>query len=330
MNVVGVDLGGTNMHIGVVDQRNRIIGRKGKKTRVEEGSRAVIDRLCLGINQACEDAGCRLSDITAVGVAAPGAMDIPRGIVLDAPNMAWRNFPLRDILRRRLRKPIVLDNDVNGAVWGEFCLGLKAAGARKTSAASKARPEDLLGVWVGTGVGGGLVIGGRLFHGQFFTAGEIGLTVLFPDGRKGRRTVEDWCSRTGMSRTIALRLKDHPKSMLRDLTNGTGKVTGSKQLAKAYAENDALAREVVHEAADLLGTAVANVVTLLSVGTVILGGGVTEALGSQFVDRVRTAFQRSVFPKRCAEARILMTRLKSDAGVLGAALLARRGDDRVA
>jgi glucokinase len=188
----------------------------------------------------------------------------------------------------------------------------------------------LLGVWVGTGVGGGLVIGGRLFHGQFFTAGEIGLTVLFPDGRKGRRTLEDWCSRTGMSRTIALRLNDHPKSMLRDLTNGTGKVTGSKQLAKAYAENDALAREVVHEAADLLGTAVANVVTLLSVGTVILGGGVTEALGSQFVDRVRAAFQRSVFPKRCAKARILMTRLKSDAGVLGAALLARRGDGRAA
>ncbi len=321
--VVGIDLGGTNMHIGVVDARNRIIGREGKKTKAHEGADAVIDRLCRGVNQACADAGCTLRDIAAVGIAAPGAMDIPRGIVLDAPNMRWRAFPLRDLLRKRLRRPIVLDNDVNGAVWGEFCLGAARSRRRQSALRNARRHDDVLGVWVGTGVGGGLVIDGKLFHGRFFTAGEIGLTVLFPRGDKGRRTVEDWCSRTGISRTIQLRMKENPKSVLYELTEGTGKVTGSKQLAKAYRAKDALAREVVHEAAQLLGIAIANVITVLSIDTVIIGGGVTEALGKPFVDRVRSGFKRNVFPKRCADARIVMTELMNDAGVLGAALLAR-------
>jgi glucokinase len=180
-------------------------------------------------------------------------------------------------------------------------------------------------VWVGTGVGGGLVIGGKLFYGEFFTAGEVGHTVLFPNAGKGRRTVEDWCSRTGMSRTILARLKEHPRSLLRELTEGTGKVTGSKQLARAYKGRDALARQVVHEAADLLGIGIANVVTVLAIDTVIIGGGVTEALGKPFVDRIRRSFQRNVFPKRCAEARIVMTELLDEAGLLGAALLARQG-----
>ena len=90
MKVIGIDLGGTNMQIGVVDSRNRIIGREGKKTKAHEGADAVIDRICRGVDQACDDAGCALRDIAAVGIAAPGAMDLPRGIVLDAPNMRKR------------------------------------------------------------------------------------------------------------------------------------------------------------------------------------------------------------------------------------------------
>jgi glucokinase len=321
MKVVGIDLGGTNMQIGVVDARNRIIGREAKKTKAHEGADAVIERLCRGVGQACVDAGCSLRDVAAVGIAAPGAMDIPRGIVLDAPNMRWRDYPLRDVLRKRLRKPIVLDNDVNGAVWGEYVLG--AARAIKRTRRGATSRDSVLGVWVGTGVGGGLIIDGKLFHGTMFTAGEIGLTVLFPNGPKGRRTVEDWCSRTGISRTIQSRLQDYPRCMLRTLTGGTGRLSGSKQLARAYRARDALTRKVVHEAAWLLGIAIANVVTLLSIDTVIVGGGVSEALGMPFVKCVRESFKRHVFPERCAKANLVMTALKDDAGLLGAALLAR-------
>jgi glucokinase len=319
--VIGIDLGGTNMQVGVVDGRNRLLGRAGKKTKAREGAAAVIDRIAAAVKLACDDAGVTMKSIAAVGIAAPGAMDMPRGIVLEAPNLRWNDFPLRDVLRRRLRRPVVLENDVNGAVWGEYCLG--AARPSRSKSAARHRNDDVLGVWVGTGVGGGLVFGGQLFHGSYFTAGEVGWCTLFPGGKKGRRTVEDFCSRTGMSRTILERIKRFPKSKLLDETEGTGEVTGSKQLARAYRAHDRLAMEVVNEAAHLLGIAIANYVTVLSVGTVVIGGGVTEALGKPYLDRISRSFRAHVFPRRCADARLVMTKLKDDAGVLGAAMLAR-------
>jgi glucokinase len=232
---------------------------------------------------------------------------------------------LRTILSKKLKRPVVVDNDVNGAVWGEFRLGA----ARPRASGKSNRPRralggnDVLGVWVGTGVGGGLVINGELFHGEFFTAGEVGWCTLYPGGKDGRRTVEDFCSRTGMARTIMQRIKDFPKSKLLDLTDGTGEVTGSKQLAKAFKARDRLAVEVVHEAADLLGIAIANYITVLSIDTVVVGGGVTEALGKPYLERIRRSFRTNVFPRRCADARLLMTELKDEAGIFGAALLAR-------
>jgi len=319
--VVGIDLGGTNMQIGVVDAKNKIIGREGRKTKAEQGSREVIDRIAKGVEKACENGGVSLKKIAAVGIAAPGAIDIPNGVVLEAPNLHWINLPLRDILQRKLGCKVVVDNDVNGAVWGEFRLGGGRLGNKKKAHAEGA--GDLLGVWMGTGVGGGLVINGKLFYGAFFTAGEVGHTVIHPEGGEGRATVEDFCSRTGMSRTIEARLKDYPKSMLRELTDGTGKITGSKQLAKAFKAGDDLAVDVVNKAADLLGIAIANWITVLAIDNVVIGGGVTEALGRPYISRIRASFKKHVFPKRCQKCRLVMTELKDDAGLLGAALLAR-------
>lgn len=319
--VVGIDLGGTNMQIGVVTAANKIIGRHRRKTLARDGHKKVIQRICEGVKVACDDAGVSLNDIAVVGIAAPGAIDIPRGIVLEAPNLKWRNLPLRNMLQTKLGRPVVVDNDVNGAVWGERHLG--AGRKSRISKSIQVEKGDVLGVWLGTGVGGGLVIGNQLFHGEFFTAGEIGQTVLFPNGKKGRRTVEDFCSRTGVSRTIQLRLSSYPKSLLHEITTGAGTITGSKQLAKAYRRKDKLAVEVVNEAADLLGIAIANWITVLAMNTVIIGGGMTEALGKSFVNRVRTSFKRNVFPNRCQNAKLLMTKLQDDAGLLGAALLAR-------
>lgn len=317
--IVGIDLGGTNMQVGVVDDRNKIRGRAGKKTKAKEGADAVIDRIAAAIDEACEYAGVTIRDIAAVGIAAPGAIDIPRGVVLEAPNLRWYDFPLRDVLRRKLKRPVVVDNDVNGAVWGEYRLGA----GRPQKGKRKPEGDDVLGVWVGTGVGGGLVINGKLFHGEFFTAGEVGWCTLFPDAEEGRRTVEDFCSRTGMARTILKRIKQFPKSKILELTDGTGEVTGSKQLSKAFKAKDPLAVEVIDEAAHFLGIAIANYITVLSIDTVVIGGGVTEALGKPYLDRIRKSFRKHVFPKRCADARLVMTELMDTAGIFGAALLAR-------
>jgi len=310
--IIGIDLGGTNMQFGLVDGSNGIVARSKKKTKATEGAEAVLDRLADGIHELCETHGCEMSDIGAIGIAAAGAIDIPRGVVLNAPNLRWYDLPLRDLLERRTRRPVVVENDVNGAVWGEYVLG-----------AGRDCDGDLFGAWVGTGVGGGLVIGGRIYHGDMFTAGEFGHVVIDAGAPRGRALVEDICSRTGMSRMIVSRLHSFPKSVLHELIDAGAGVTGSKTLKKAIDADDPLALEVVSHAAEVLGKAIGAVVTMLSLKRVVVGGGITEALGEPYLDRVRASFHDWVFPTQLRACEIVPTRLLDDAGLLGAALLAR-------
>lgn len=312
--VLGIDLGGTNMQFGVVDANGKVIGRAKKKTKAEEGLEKVIDRLVDGANDAAKEAKLTLEELQAVGIAAAGAIDTPNGVILESPNLGWRDVPFRDLLKKRLGRPVVLENDVNGAVWGEYLLG-----------GGKGR-GDCFGVWVGTGVGGGLVLNGRIYRGDFFTAGEVGHTVIDPHEPRGLGKLEERCSRTGMSRLILARLHAYPKSMLHEMIDRATGITGSKMLAKAYDAKDPLTVDVVHEAADLLGQAIANWVTVLALDTVIIGGGVTEALGKPYLDRIRASFEAWVFPDRCKKCKLLATTLLDDAGLLGAAMLAREAE----
>jgi glucokinase len=314
--VIGIDLGATHMQVGVVDARNTLHARLGARTRAGEGCDAVIACILQCVHNVCARADMRFSRIGAVGIAAPGAIDIPRGVVIDAPNLGWRDVPLRDVLCERLKCPVIVDNDVNAAVWGEARLG---AGRGH---------DDLLGVWVGTGVGGGLVLNGRLYHGPMFTAGEIGQTIIRPGGGTGSRTVEDFCSRTGMSRIIRRRLRRNRNSILHEMIDQETGITGSKQLAQAVRSKDALAIEVVDQAAFLLGVSIANWVTVLALKRVVIGGGVTEALGRGFLQRIRESFNQHVFPHSARlphGCELVMTALKADAGLLGAAMLACEG-----
>ncbi len=311
--VIGIDLGGTNMQVGIVRPGAKIVARANHKTLAAMGCEAVIERIVDAVREVCAVSGISIKRIGAVGLVAPGAVDIPRGVVLEAPNLNWQNIPLRSILRKRLNLPIVLDNDVNGAVWGEYKAGA-GQGAR-----------DLLGIWLGTGVGGGLILNGALYHGPLFTAGEVGQTTIMPDGKEHARTVEDFCSRTGMSRIIQRRLRRHPKSILHGLTDAVTRTTSSKSLATAYRRKDDLAVDVVDRAAYLLGIAIANWVTVLALNRVIVGGGVTETLGEPFLRKVRRSFDDHVFPPASRECQIVKTELEADAGLLGAAFLAREG-----
>jgi glucokinase len=310
--VIGIDVGGTNMQFGVVDAGNAIVGRAAAKTEAAEGLDHVLDNLVVGLEAACRAADLTPPDIAAVGVVAAGAMDIPNGIVLIAPNLGWHDVPLRDLLQQRIGRPVVLDNDVNGATWAEYHLG---AGDGQ---------GDALGVWVGTGVGAGLVLGRRIHTGDFFTAGEIGHTVIEPSGPPGRRTVEELCSRTGIRNVIGDCLADYPDSIIHDLIGADLNRLGTDQIKRAYERGDHLAVDVAHRAADLLGIAIADTVTMLAMRSVFIGGGITEALGEPYFNRVRASFLAEVFPDRCRDCRLVMTKLAADSGLLGAALLARQ------
>ena len=321
MVVVGIDLGGTNMQIGVLNAEGKVIGRCKRKTKSHEGRAEVVKRLVEGVQRALDEAKTPRDRLYAVGVGAPAVVDFDRGTVVKAGNLGWEDVPLREQLSAELRVPVALDNDANCAAWGEAQLG-----------AARGR-EHVLAVWVGTGVGGGLVLNGEIWRGPRLTAGEIGYVVLFPGGQPGMMTVEDICSRTGMVNAIRRLLPSYPDSVLhrliaekdaeRDPTKPVdqpGAITSS-MIAKAYEREDELTRKVVDKAAELLGGAIANIVTMLSIDTVVLGGGVTEALGDAYLSRVRKGFERSVFPPSLRKIEFVASTLNDDAGMLGAAML---------
>ncbi len=308
--VVGIDLGGTNVQIGVVSEGRKVLGRAKRKSKPEEGRDAVLGRIVDGVEEACKESRLKLSDIAGVGIGAPGAIDPDTGTVIEAVNLRWDNVPLAELLGKKLGKRVVVDNDVNVAVYGENKLG---AGENAS---------DLLGVWLGTGIGGGLILNGELYYGNFFSAGEIGHTTLFPGNPPGARSLEQNCSRTSVVERLAKLIRSNHKSVITSLVDGDLSQIKSKTIAKAYEMGDELTVEVVDNAANLVGVAIASVVTLLSLGRVVLGGGLTEALGDPLVDRVKKSVRTHVFPDKCKSVKVVGTKLLDDAGVLGAALIA--------
>lgn len=307
---IGVVVGAMSEGKGDKGGDPKVLGKAKKKTKADEGRDAVIERLVAGVNEACAAAKVKVADLAALGIGAPGAIDPTEGLVLEAVNLRWDNVPLAKILKDKLGVPVFLDNDVNAAVYGE-----NRCGAGDNS-------RDLLGVWAGTGIGGGLILNGSLYYGTNWTAGEIGHMVAMPGNQPGTRTLEQNTSRSSVvDRLTDLILSNH-KSIIPSLVDGDLSQVRSKVISKAYEAGDELTLEVVNSAAELLGTCIGGVVTLLSLGRVVLGGGLTEAIGQPFVDLVKKAARREAFPQRCREVKVVMTKLLDDAGVIGSALIA--------
>jgi glucokinase len=310
--VIGVDLGGTNIQAGVVNARHQVIARAKNKTHADNGKDTVVHRIIKTIEEAIEESKVKPSQITGVGIGAPGTIDAKKGIVRLAVNLRWNDFPLARELKAKLKMPVTLDNDVNVGAWGEY-----VAGAAKGQG-------DLLALFVGTGIGGGLVLNGQLYAGHYGTAGEIGHVILHADGALGRSTLENCASRTNIVRLLTDLIRaNHPSSLGKandpDLDN-----IRSKAIAEALDKKDPLTVEVVRQAAHYCGIAIANAVTLLSLSCVVVGGGMVEAAGKTFVDWVRDSFQDNVFPPELGKCKILASKLGDDAGVIGAADLARK------
>ena len=307
---MGIDLGGTNIQAGVVDENGDVLGRAKIRTEADRGFEKVMDRVAAAARDACEDAGVKMSSIHTAGIGVPGPIDPEKGIVVEAVNLRWNNAPVVLALSERLSVPVYADNDVNVAVYGEWRAGI-----------GKLRP-NLMGVWVGTGVGGGLILNSHMHRGAHSSAGEIGHMIIIPGAHLGSRSVEHNCSRTAIVHQLNKLIRANHHSMLVSLTDGKlGKVK-SKVLALAYEQGDDLVRNVIDDSADLLGMAIANAVTLLSLDMVILGGGLVEAIGKPYVDIVRDAVRREAFPETLRKIKVEASVLEDDAGIVGAGLMA--------
>lgn len=314
--LVGVDLGGTSLKVVVVTPKGKILSRARCKTHAEEGAGAVMTRIVETVRAAMSEAGA--TQVRALGVGFPGPINPQTGVILHAPNLGptWNDLPLTDFLSEQLGCPAYLGNDVNVGAIGEHALG---AGQGS---------NNMVTIFAGTGIGGGIILNGRLYQGVRFTAGEVGHTILLAGGPVcgcGKRgCAEALASRTAIEREIRSGLAAGRPSLLPQIHEELGRTDlSSSVLAAALERNDPLVQEVMNQAMYYMGLLVANVVNLLDPEVIVLGGGLVEQLGESYVVPVReTAEQHYLNQANKDHVRIVASRLADDAGVLGAAIMA--------
>ncbi len=315
--VIGMDLGGTKILGAVVDRKGRIVGEAKTKTKPEDGPDAVIERIARTARQAARRAKLGWVDVVAIGIGAPGPMDPTTGVVYNPPNLpGWDEIPLGPRLSEALDVPVYVENDVNLGTLGEYALG---AGQGTV---------DMVGIFVGTGVGGGLILGGELRSGFRHAAGEVGHMIVLADGPVcgcGKRgCLESVASRTAIERDIQLGLAAGRESRIPEWLGDGGLLT-SGVLAQAVRQGDPLVTEIVGRAQWYLGLLTASVVNLVDPEMVVFGGGVVEALGEEFLAPIRiTARQYYIQQAGADKVRIVAAKLGDHAGVFGAAVLARQ------
>lgn len=317
--VVGIDLGGTKILAGVVDPRGKIIGQAKRATKPEGGAESVVERMAKTVREAIKAADLDVGDIAAVCSCAPGTIDAGRGVVRFAPNLQnWENVPLAQLLGDALKLPAFIENDVNLGTLGEYVLG---AGQGISS---------LVGIFVGTGIGGGLILDGKLWGGWRGGAGEVGHTVVLAEGPVcgcgSRGCAEALASRTAIERDIWAGIKAGRASVVPELMQRDGRQRlTSGVLAEAYAQGDALVREVIGRAQFYLGVLVGNLVNIIDPQMVIIGGGVAEALGVAYLDPIRpVAYQYFINKRGAQDVAIVPAKLGDNAALLGAAVYARQ------
>ena len=317
--IAGIDLGGTKIQAALVDADGKIHASDRCKTLAEEGEDAVIGRIIELTDGLCRELGVSPKALRAIAVGVPGGVDDQAGIVDKAPNLGWTKVPLARRLSEALGTPrVVLDNDVRVAVLGEWAYGV-GRGSR-----------TMIGIFIGTGVGGGLVIDGKLHTGARGVAGELGHMVLEPGGPRcscGRRgCVEALTSRTAIERELRARSKQGDKSRaLRIMKKEDRPRLTSSVVERALQEGDELLEEVLADVQSHLGQAIGNLINLIDPEVVVIGGGIAERLGDRFVAPIREAAWKQALVQRGREAiRIEATQLRETAAPLGAAYLARQ------
>jgi glucokinase len=315
--IVGVDMGGTSLRAVVVNQESKILAVEKNPTPVGKKPDAVIEDIAAQVIDAMEAARLRRGDLRAVSVGAPGAVNPDKGLVIEAPNLGWKEVRLGPKLSDLLGVPVMVENDVNVGTVGEFALGA-GHGA-----------QELVGIFVGTGIGGGIISGGKLYEGCRGAAGEIGHMVLEVDGPRcgcGKRgCAEALASRTAMEREVRAAIKHGAKSCVLDLMKERNKDRmTSSIIVRALKKKDRVMRDVLKRTEHYLGILVANVVNVLDPECVVIGGGVVERLQEDFVGPIRkTAREYFLCQRDAARVKIVAAKLGDNAGALGAVVLAR-------
>ena len=310
--IVGLDIGLSKMMSCVLDHKLKVVGRCRKKSRSEKNpDEKPEDRIIKVVKESIADAGGK--PILGIGVGSPGPVSPSDGVIIDTPNLGWKRFPLADVLTKAFKVPALVENDVNAGTYGEWCFGeVKDC-------------QNLLGIFPGTGIGGGIIIDGKLLHGFTGGAGEVGHMTLDVDGPYcgcGKRgCLEALASRIAIaSQVAAIAARGDSPFILRNCGTDLGNIR-SGILAKAIEEGETMVEGVVRKAAYYTGIAVGNAMNFFSPEAVVLGGGLVEAMPALYLEEVKRAVKDHAMPSIRKGVRIVKAKLGDDATAIGAARL---------
>ena len=319
---IGIDVGGTNIKLGLIDNRGRTLAYHSVPTEVERGADDAVCRMCEAVNELLNKAGAKKSDVARIGVATPGPMDIKAGMILKPGNLpTWWNYPIRDRVAEACGKPVRFANDANAAAFGEYWQG----------AGNSSRNMVLL--TMGTGIGGGIVLEDYLIEGAHSCGAECGFIIIDSDPQARRDTqnltgtLEGYCGSYGVVGRAVDALQAGRDSSLAAVLKNEGEIT-PLAIADAAEAGDALALEVVMDTARYLAIGIVTLIHTVDPDSVVLGGAMTfggagHPLGEKFIQRVRDEVRPRILTALEDSLRIEFARLGSDAGFVGAAGLAR-------
>ena len=313
--ILGIDLGGTKMLIGVLDEKFQVIASQKAKVKATAGESVFFKSLVDTVNATLQLANLTIADVSAIGMGCPGIINAKKGIVVSSPNIEFlKNYPLKAKLISQFKVPVAIGNDVSVGLYGEHQFG-----------AGKGY-DHILGIFVGTGVGGALILNGEVYHGAHGSAGEIGHMLVNPLGALcgcGKRgCLETEIARPAISAEAAvLALKDMAPNLMAIAGSDVAKIK-SGALEASIDQGDVAIKSLIKHKAKILGMAMANLVNILNPELIILGGGVIEAMGKIIVPESDKAMRNYGMTGLVEEVKVVPAKLKDFAVVIGAAKLA--------
>lgn len=307
---IGIDLGGTNIAAAVVDEYGVIYGRAKRKTLSPRPYNEIFDDMAICAREAAENSGIPFEDIKSVGIGCPGSIDMKSGVIEFSNNLGFHNAPVVDYMEKALGKKVYVENDANAAAWGEFL-----AGSGKDC-------RSMVMVTLGTGVGSGIIIDGKIFTGAYGQGAEMGHMTIVKDGEKctcGKRgCFEVYASATALIRMTKAAMKKNPDSDMWTLCKGKlSNVNG----ATAFKAKDAAAKSVVKEYLGYLTEGVVNIVNIFEPNIICIGGGISHE-GRKILSPVEKGIKKYAYDRFGKnQTRVQLATLGNDAGIIGAALL---------
>ncbi|MBE0571991.1 MAG: ROK family protein [Ignavibacteriaceae bacterium] len=307
---IGVDLGGTTIKLGIVTSTGRILKKISIRTEAEKGPKKVIDNIIAGIDELIASSSYKISGI---GIGCPGVVTPGKGIVEDPPNFpGWKKVNIAKVISQKFKTRVYVDNDANAAAIGELTFG------------SGKKYRSFIMITLGTGVGGGIVIDKKIYHGDFGAAGEIGHISIDFNGPKcncgSYGCIEAYAGNQYLRSRVRKQLKKQSESKLWKLINNDLSKVSPRNIQGAAELGDAFAKSVIDQLGFQLGSAFASLCNVLDVSVFIIGGGIA-GFGKPLFDSIRKTISRRVMAPIRPRVRVLPAKLKNDAGIKGASAL---------